>query len=186
MLVIRGTRSMTKKARSKNAGGDIDSANWDSASGLDTNLAIIKLLQEDGRMSYAQIAKHLGLTEGAVRKRVIHLLDNQVISIIAEADPRAFGYNFPASVSITPAPGAKVDDLAQYLCGLSEVTYVVHYAGEYNLAIDIYVKSPEQLHEFLKEHIYSNPDIASCKPMIKLKVYKMRPKWHDLMNSKTD
>ena len=173
---------MTTKEQKKDR-TEPDSSLSESDSGLDANLAIIKLLQEDGRMSYAQIAKHLNLTEGAVRKRVLHLLDNQIISIIAEADPTAFGYNFPATVSITPSPGVEIDALAQYFCELSEVTYVVHYAGEYNLAIDIYVQSPEQFHAFLNKHIYSNPDIASCKPMMKLKVYKMRPKWHDLMNS---
>jgi Lrp/AsnC family transcriptional regulator, regulator for asnA, asnC and gidA len=36
---------------------------------------IIELLQEDGRQSYAAIAKAVGLSEAAVRQRVQRLLD---------------------------------------------------------------------------------------------------------------
>lgn len=154
--------------------------------GEDTTLAIIKLLQQDGRMSYANMAKNLNLSEGAIRKRVIQLLEDQVISIVAEADPKAFGYNLTASITIEPAPGVDIDVLAQYFCDLSEVTYVAHFAGEFNLTIDTYLQNTDELHDFLNKHIHTNKDITRYSPMIKLKVYKMRPKWHEMMLTNSD
>ena len=41
----------------------------------DVSKAIIEQLQEDGRQSYATIAKRVGLSEAAVRQRVQRLLD---------------------------------------------------------------------------------------------------------------
>ena len=48
---------------------------------------IIELLQEDGRQSYAAIAKAVGLSEAAVRQRVQRLLDAEVMQIVAVTDP---------------------------------------------------------------------------------------------------
>lgn len=45
----------------------------------DVSKAIIEQLQEDGRQSYATIAKRVGLSEAAVRQRVQRLLDQEVM-----------------------------------------------------------------------------------------------------------
>lgn len=148
-----------------------------------TDLEIIKLLQQDGRMSYASIAKSLQMSEGAVRKRVLQLMEDQVISIVAEADPAAFGYNLAVIVLIEPAPGADIDRLANYFSALPEVTYVVRLASEVSLAIDTYANDLEELNDFLNKHINSNADILKGRPMIKMKAYKMRPKWNELLNT---
>jgi len=148
-----------------------------------TDLEIIKLLQQDGRMSYASIAKSLQMSEGAVRKRVLQLMEDQVISIVAEADPAAFGYNLAVIVLIEPAPGVDIDRLANYFSALPEVTYVVRLASEVSLAIDTYANDMEELNAFLNKHINSNADILRGRPMIKMKAYKMRPKWNELLHS---
>ena len=48
---------------------------------------IIELLQEDGRISYAAIAKAVGLSEAAARARVQKLLDSEVMQVVAVTDP---------------------------------------------------------------------------------------------------
>src|SRR6201999_2822074 len=49
----------------------------------DVNKRIIEQLQRDGRMSYAALAKVVGLSEAAVRQRVQRLLDGEVMQIVA-------------------------------------------------------------------------------------------------------
>ena len=45
-----------------------------SAAGLDAiDLTIIRILQNDGRAAFTAIAKQLGISEGAVRNRVVNL-----------------------------------------------------------------------------------------------------------------
>ena len=58
----------------------------------DVNKQIIEQLQRDGRMSYAALAKVVGLSEAAVRQRVQRLLDNGVMQIVAVTDPLTLGF----------------------------------------------------------------------------------------------
>jgi Lrp/AsnC family transcriptional regulator for asnA, asnC and gidA len=53
---------------------------------------IISLLQRDGRMSYAEVGKRVGLSEAAVRQRVSKLTDAGVMQIVAVTDPRQLGF----------------------------------------------------------------------------------------------
>jgi DNA-binding Lrp family transcriptional regulator len=47
----------------------------DSGVGVDeTDKKIIALLKEDARMHLVQVGKEIGLTEGAVRARIVHML----------------------------------------------------------------------------------------------------------------
>src|SRR5438067_5009508 len=66
----------------------------------DVSKAIIELLQEDGRMPYATIAKQVGLSEAAVRQRVQRLLDAEVVQIVAVTDPLRVGFRRQAMVGI--------------------------------------------------------------------------------------
>ena len=58
----------------------------------DVNKRIIEPLQHDGRMSYAALAKEVGLSEAAVRQRVERLLDSDVMQIVAVTDPLRLGF----------------------------------------------------------------------------------------------
>src|SRR5947208_16444825 len=58
----------------------------------DVNKRIIEQLQTDGRMSYAALAKVVGLSEAAVRQRVQRLLDTDVMQIVAVTDPLTLGF----------------------------------------------------------------------------------------------
>ena len=53
---------------------------------------IIEQLQQDGRRSYATIAKAVGLSEAAVRQRVQRLLEPGVMQIVAVTDPLQLGF----------------------------------------------------------------------------------------------
>ena len=61
----------------------------------DVSKTIIELLQQDGRQSYASIAKEVGLSEAAVRQRVQRLLDADVMQIVAVTDPLQVGFQPP-------------------------------------------------------------------------------------------
>ncbi len=95
---------------------------------LDTK--ILSLLKEDGRATYIQIGKVLGLSEGAVRQRVKRLVQSGVIrrfTIELAADsPRAMVF-----VSTSPViPSSKV---AEKISTIPCVESVVEVAGQYDI-----------------------------------------------------
>ena len=69
--------SIDGAARRRNPGASLDAV----------SKAIIEQLQQDGRRSYATIAKAVGLSEAAVRQRVQRLLDSEVMQVVAASRP---------------------------------------------------------------------------------------------------
>ena len=61
---------------------------------------IIEQLQHDGRKSYAEIGKVVGLSEAAVRQRVQKLTDSGVMQIVAVTDPLRLGFSRQAMIGI--------------------------------------------------------------------------------------
>jgi hypothetical protein len=56
---------------------------------------ILSVLQQDGRRSFTEIGKKLGVSEGTIRKRVMRLVDDGVIRIIGLVDPHLVGFDAP-------------------------------------------------------------------------------------------
>ena len=66
----------------------------------DVSKAIIEQLQQDGRRSYAEIGKAVGLSEAAVRQRVQKLQDAGVMQVVAVTDPLKLGFTRQAMMGI--------------------------------------------------------------------------------------
>src|SRR4051812_19746553 len=97
---------MARKQRGESVGKTRETASLNSGEeSAELNARIIALLQQDGRMPYSNIATAVGVSEGTVRNRVKQLIDDNVITIQAEALPEAFGYGFNALTFINSAGG---------------------------------------------------------------------------------
>lgn len=55
------------------------------------DLRLMALLEADGRLSFAELAGHVGLSAGAVRSRVLRLIEGSVVRVTAQVDPKAIG-----------------------------------------------------------------------------------------------
>ena len=72
----------------------------------DVNRRLLAELQEDGRLSLAELGRRVGLSPPAVGERLQRLEQDGVIrGYRAEVDPRALGLSLSAIVRIRPAPG---------------------------------------------------------------------------------
>jgi Lrp/AsnC family leucine-responsive transcriptional regulator len=80
------------------------------------NAALLRELQEDARLSLAELGRRVGLSPPAVADRLERLEEAGVIrGYRAEVDPRALGYQLAVVLRIRPAPRElkKVAELAQ-------------------------------------------------------------------------
>jgi Lrp/AsnC family leucine-responsive transcriptional regulator len=81
-----------------------------------TNRRILEELQNDGRLSLAELGRRVGLSAPAVAERVQRLeRDGVIIGYHARVDPRALGYALTTVIRIRPAPRQipKVAELAR-------------------------------------------------------------------------
>jgi Lrp/AsnC family leucine-responsive transcriptional regulator len=81
-----------------------------------TNLALIEELQQNARLSVAELGRRVGLSAPAVAERLGRLeADGTIAGYCAEVDPRALGYSLSVVIRVRPAPRElkKVAELAQ-------------------------------------------------------------------------
>ena len=88
----------------------------------ETAKRIIEQLQEDGRRSYAEIGKAVGLSEAAVRQRVQRLTESGVLQVVAVTDPLQVGFYRQAMIGIRVEGDTR--KVAERLAALTEADYV--------------------------------------------------------------
>ena len=141
----------------------------------DTNKQIIEHLQRDGRMSYATLAKTIGLSEAAVRQRVQRLLDGGLMQIVAVTDPLTLGFARQAMVGIKVNGDLRV--VADALAEIPEVDYVVICAGGYDLLCELVCTDDAHLLELLNDQVRAVPGVAATETFMYLKLAKQTYAW---------
>jgi Lrp/AsnC family transcriptional regulator for asnA, asnC and gidA len=141
----------------------------------DVNKQIIDQLQRDGRMSYAALAKIVGLSEAAVRQRVQRMLDGDVMQIVAVTDPLTLG--FTRQVMIGLKVEGDLHKVAANLAAIAEVDYVVICAGHYDLLAELVCIDDEHLLHLLNDQIRAISGVTSTETFVYLKLAKQTYAW---------
>jgi Lrp/AsnC family transcriptional regulator for asnA, asnC and gidA len=141
----------------------------------DVNKRIIEQLQRDGRMSYAAMAKAVGLSEAAVRQRVQRLLDAGVMQIVAVTDPLSLGFARQVMVGIKVAGDMR--PVADALAAVPEVDYVVICAGSYDLLAEIVCTDDDHLLKILNDTVREIPGVVATETFVYLKLAKQTYAW---------
>lgn len=127
---------------------------------------ILEILKRDARTPYTEIAKQVGLSEGAVRKRVKALVDSGVIKrfTIELSRPSQVGAVVLISVS-TSTPTANVSKEIRKLSGVQDIYEVT---GQYDIATIVLAENIDKLNDSI-DAIRSIPGILNTNTMIILK-----------------
>ena len=141
----------------------------------DVSKAIIDQLQEDGRRSYADIGKHVGLSEAAVRQRVQRLTEAGVMQIVAVTDPMQLGFTRQAMIGIRVS--GDVREVADALSEIAAVDYVVLTAGTFDLLVEVVLENDEDLIELLNTDIRRLPGVTATETFVYLKLHKQAYHW---------
>jgi Lrp/AsnC family transcriptional regulator for asnA, asnC and gidA len=146
------------------------------ASGLDdVSKAIIEQLQSDGRRSYAEIGKAVGLSEAAVRQRVQKLTDSGVMQVVAVTDPMQLGFYRQAMIGLRVS--GDTTSVAEALSNLDAVDYVVLTAGSFDILAEIVCENDDDLIELLNKRIRAIPGVQSTETFVYLKLQKQFYNW---------
>lgn len=109
---------------------------------------IILALQNNGRTSYAQMARHLGVSPATVAKRVASLGQEGVITIRALPNPMKLGYTANALLALN-VDLTKINDVCKRLADNFNVNLIHTSFGRFDLFAFVYFPSWEKLHEFI-------------------------------------
>ncbi|WP_245633060.1 Lrp/AsnC family transcriptional regulator [Luteipulveratus mongoliensis] len=141
----------------------------------ETSKAIIDLLQQDGRMPYATIAREVGLSEAAVRQRVQRLLESEVVQIVAVTDPAQVGFERQALIGLTIT--GDTGPVADHISEFDEVSYVITTAGRYDLLVEVVCEDDSHLLDVLQRRIRKVKGVMTTETFTYLKLNKQRYDW---------
>jgi Lrp/AsnC family transcriptional regulator for asnA, asnC and gidA len=141
----------------------------------DVSKAIIEQLQNDGRRSYAEIGKAVGLSEAAVRQRVQKLTDAGVMQVVAVTDPMQLGFYRQAMIGLRVSGDTTI--VANELGKLAAVDYVVLTAGSFDILAEIVCENDDDLIELLNKKIRAIPGVQSTETFVYLKLEKQFYNW---------
>lgn len=107
----------------------------------DIDRDLIRILQADGRTSYSQLSRVVGLSDAACRQRVKRLLDTGVIDIVAVSDPIKIGLGHGSLLGINIIGDTR--KVANEVGMLDDAVYVVMTTGRFDLMVEIVTRDDE-------------------------------------------
>ena len=140
----------------------------------DTDRAIVEVLQRDGRTPFTTIAAEIGLSEGAIRKRVQRLTESGYMQVVAVTDPLGLGDRRVALIGVRI--DGRTDDVAARIGELAAVEYLVATAGRYDLMFEVIVDSERHLLDLLSD-LRERNDVVEVEAFPCLKLYKQTFAW---------
>ncbi len=136
---------------------------------------ILKLLQEDGRMAYKDIAEKIGKSPATVKNRVEKLMSMGVIKrFVPLLDYKSLGFPVSVSIMIQAKPG-KLDELANYLASKPNVNYVYEITGEYDILVVARFATEESFSDFIRELLDTNLVERTSSSLV-VKIHKEDPR----------
>jgi len=141
----------------------------------DVDKAIVRELQVDGRIPYAQLAPRVGLSQAAVRQRVQRLIDSGVMQVVAVTDPLMLGFTLQAMVGVRASGDLR--RLARELAAVPEIDYVVITSGSFDLLLEVVCTDNEELLTLLDERVRSIAGVASAEVFTYLHLEKQTYSW---------
>ena len=137
----------------------------------DIDKQILNIIQQDARISNAEIARQVGLAPSAVLERVRKLEERGIIrGYAAEINAAEVGYGLTAFVAVRTRECCSETD--RRLSEIPEVLEVHDVAGEDSYLLKVRVKNTEDLSRLLREKLKNVPNVAATKTTVVLQTIK--------------
>ena len=132
---------------------------------------IIKILNEDGRASFAQIAQTLGVSPGMIRQRYNRLVEKGVVQVVAITNTVRMGLSTMAQIGVK-VDVSRMQEIADQIASFDEVIYLVLLTGSYDLFVEVVCRDKEHLLDFLTNKLHSVEGVREAETFIYLGIAK--------------
>jgi Lrp/AsnC family leucine-responsive transcriptional regulator len=143
----------------------------------ETDAVILDLLQENGRISQADVARVVGLAPSAVLERIRKLESRGVIKgYTALVDPYAVEQRMLAFIAVRSAQAPGDESVAHALAQCPEVLEVHHVAGDDCYLLKVRARDAEHVGQLLRHRFGRIPGVVSTRTTIVLETVKETPR----------
>jgi DNA-binding Lrp family transcriptional regulator len=130
------------------------------------DLDLIRLLQQNARITNADLAAAVGIAQSTCITRVRSLVSRGVISdFSANVAPAELGLGSQVLISVTLRAGARahLSDFMQQMRERPEVIQVFFLGGSEDFIVHLAVKDSDAVREFVLENLSNNATVASTR-----------------------
>ena len=142
---------------------------------------IIRLLQQNGRISNREISKKIGTSETTTRTRLNRLIKNGIIQVVAVSNPFKLGFGVIGNSKIRIEVN-KMDTVVNELKKIKEIWYIALATGGTDIDAEFNVKSLDDLNALLFEKISRIPGINQIDTSLILRFAKRDYAWGTAMD----
>jgi Lrp/AsnC family transcriptional regulator for asnA, asnC and gidA len=132
---------------------------------------IVQALKEDGRMSFAEIARRLDVSPGMIRQRYFDLVENRVVQVVAVTNPTLVGYDSVALIGVR-VDGSRLREIAREIAAFKEVIYLVLCAGSFDILVEVVCRDNAHLLRFLSENLRALEGVRATETFVYLEIVK--------------
>jgi Lrp/AsnC family transcriptional regulator for asnA, asnC and gidA len=141
-----------------------------------TERRMVELLQHDGRLTVADLARALRVTEVTARRKLKRLLGDGIIRVVATVDPFDVGYETPVIIGLK-VNRPMLDAVAERLSELPQVRYVGASTGRVDLIVEVVTRTNQDLADFLLNELAQIEGIIDSETNLIVRIYKQSWDW---------
>ncbi|MGW2618030.1 Lrp/AsnC family transcriptional regulator [Streptomyces sp. NPDC001500] len=141
----------------------------------DIDRAILRELQVDGRIPYAELGPKVGLSPSAARLRLQRLIDAKAVQVVGVTDPMTMSRQTMALLGLNTAGDSRAvaDELAEH----DEVVYTVLTSGRYDLFAEVVCAGPSDLLDFVNDVVRAVEDVTAVESFPYFAIHTHRFLW---------
>lgn len=137
----------------------------------ETDIKILKIINDDVRISYRQISRDLGISVGTVHNRIDKMLKSGVIEKFAPVlNHRKLGYQFTSIIGVK-VNGGELESWENKTSSNKNIVGIYDVTGEYDAILIAKFRDTDELDIFLKQ-LLKEPSIERTYTQTVLNVVK--------------
>ena len=123
---------------------------------------ILKMLSENARRPYLEIARECGVSGAAIHQRVQKLYGMDVLKgAVTVINPSSLGYDTCAYVGLLLKEPSKSDMIMEAIRKIPEVVECHYTTGQYDMFLKIYARNYEDLLRIIQSNLSNLSDTRS-------------------------
>ena len=116
-----------------------------------SNLDLIKILENNARESFVNIAKKFNVSETAIRKRIKKLEEMGIIKkYTIQVDPSKLGFKINALIGIDTTPEDYIS-IIEHLKAMDDIKNLYSSTGDHMILAECWFKDSNELTNFIKK-----------------------------------
>lgn len=139
------------------------------------DIAILKVLQTEGRISNVELAQRVNLSPPATLARLKRLEKDGVIErFVAVLDRHRTGHDTLSFIQLTLSlhQHQQINHILEQIVAMPEVLECHNVTGEYDYLLKVVLRNTQALEAFISQKLIPMPGIARLHTSLVLKEYK--------------